>query len=100
MEDENPTPNPGLPEKEASAYLASGFLVGGGRFSLLRELGQGGMGLVWLAHDERLMASVALKFLPEAVCANPVALNDLRQETQKSRMLSHPNIIRIYDLYE
>jgi serine/threonine protein kinase len=100
MADEQPTPNPGLPEKEASAYLAPGFLVGGGRFSLLRELGRGGMGLVWLAHDERLMAPVALKFLPETVRANPAALNDLRQETHKSRMLSHPNILRIYDLYE
>jgi serine/threonine protein kinase len=100
MDDEKPTPNPSLPERDAAAYLASGFLVGGGRFSLLRELGRGGMGLVWLAHDERLTAPVALKFLPEAVRADPVALNDLRQETQKSRMLSHPNIIRIYDLYE
>jgi serine/threonine protein kinase len=100
MADEKPTPNPGLPENEASAYLAAGFLVGGGRFSLLRELGRGGMGLVWLAHDERLMAPVALKFLPEAVRSNPIALSDLRQETQKSRMLSHPNILRIYDLYE
>jgi len=100
MADDKPTPDPGLPEKEASAYLAAGFLVGGGRFSLLRELARGGMGVVWLAHDERLMASVALKFLPEAVRANPAALNDLRQETHKSRMLSHPNILRIYDLYE
>ncbi len=80
--------------------LASGFLVGGGRFSLLRELARGGMGVVWLAHDERLMSSVALKFLSESVRANPVALNDLRQETKKCRLLSHPNIIRIYDLYE
>jgi hypothetical protein len=46
------------------------------------------------------MTPVALKFLPEAVRANPVALNDLRQETHKSRILSHPNILRIYDLYE
>ena len=100
MADEQPTENPGLPESEASAYLAAGFLVGGGRFSLLRELGRGGMGLVWLARDERLMAPVALKFLPGAVRANSIALSDLRQETQKSRMLSHPNILRIYDLYE
>jgi serine/threonine protein kinase len=100
MADDDPTPSPSLPEKDAAAYLAGGFLVGGGRFSLLRELARGGMGIVWLAHDERLTTSVALKFLPEAVRANPVALNDLRQETQKSRMLSHPNIIRIYDLYE
>jgi len=100
MEDEKPTPNPGSPKNEVSADLASGFLVGGGRFSLLRELARGGMGVVWLAHDERLVAPVALKFLPADVRANPAALTDLRQETHKSRMLSHPNIIRIYDLYE
>jgi serine/threonine protein kinase len=100
MPDEQPSPNPRLPEDEGSGYLATGFLVGGGRFSLLRELGRGGMGLVWLAHDERLTAPVALKFLPEEVRSNPAALSDLRQETHKSRMLSHPNIIRIYDLYE
>jgi serine/threonine protein kinase len=100
MEDEKRIPDPGPAEQETSAYLAAGFLVGGGRFSLLRELGRGGMGLVWLAHDERLVTPVALKFLPQAVRTNPVALNDLRQETHKCRMLSHPNILRIYDLYE
>jgi len=100
MEDERPTPDSSPPEKETSADLASGFLVGGGRFSLLRELARGGMGVVWLAHDERLMAPVALKFLTAEVRADLVALNDLRLETKKSRMLSHPNIIRIYDLYE
>lgn len=100
MADEAHTPNSGLSEKESSPDLAAGFLVGGGRFSLLRELGRGGMGVVWLAHDERLMAPVALKFLPRGYRDNPAGLNDLRQETKKSRMLSHPNIIRIYDLYE
>jgi serine/threonine protein kinase len=89
-----------LPEKDASAYLASGFLVGGGRFTLLHELAKGGMGVVWLAHDERLSVSVALKFLGDKVRSDPSALSDLRQETHKSRMLSHPNIVRIYDLYE
>jgi serine/threonine protein kinase len=100
MADERLTPSPGTSDKEASSDLSSGFLVGGGRFNLLRELGRGGMGVVWLAHDERLMAPVALKFLSQKVRSNPVALSDLRQETKKSRMLSHPNILRIYDLYE
>ena len=100
MADDRLTPNPAMSDKDAVSDLEGGFLVGGGRFSLLRELGRGGMGVVWLAHDERLAASVALKFLPRAVRDNPTCLNDLRQETRKSRMLSHPNIIRIYDLYE
>ena len=84
----------------ATHALASGFLVGGGRFTLLRQLGTGGMSVVWLAHDERLNESVALKFLSDAIRNDTVALNDLRLETQKSRKLTHPNIIRIYDLYE
>lgn len=100
MADEMLTPNSGLTERDSSGYLVSGFLAGGGRFSLLREIGRGGMGRVWLAHDERLMSPVALKFLSSAVRSNPIALTDLRLETKKSRMLSHPNIIRIYDLYE
>src|SRR5580698_7383688 len=100
MTEQKPSSGPGCQEKDGSSGLASGFLVGGGRFNLLQELGRGGMGIVWLAHDERLSAAVALKFLPAAVRANPAAFNNLRLETKKSRMLSHPNIIRIYDLYE
>jgi serine/threonine protein kinase len=98
--DDKLTPNSEQGERDTSCFLGPGFLIGGGRFSLLRELGRGGMGVIWLAHDERLAAPVALKFLPFSVRSKPAALNDLRQETKKSRMLSHPNIIRIYDLYE
>ena len=69
-------------------------------YRVVEKLGGGGMGVVYKAEDIELGRFVALKFLPEAVRANAVALNDLRQETHKSRMLSHPNILRIYDLYE
>jgi serine/threonine protein kinase len=74
--------------------------VGAGRFTLVRALGRGGMGEVWLAQDERLGESVALKFLPPEVRADPVALDDLRRETARSHRLSHPNIVRIHDLHE
>jgi|GEM_PF-1259659 len=87
-------------EAEAPSHLSPGFLVGGGRYTLLRQIGRGGMGVVWLAHDERLNESVALKFLSSLVRNDPVELARLRQETQKSRKLTHANIIRIYDLYE
>jgi type 1 glutamine amidotransferase len=80
--------------------LQPGQKIGLARFTLIRQLGQGGMGVVWLAQDERLGESVALKFLPPEVRADPVALDDLRRETARSQRLAHPNIIRIHDLHE
>ena len=82
------------------AELAPGQKVGGGRFTLIKFLGKGGMGVVWLANDERLAEQVALKFLPGEIAHNAEALEDMRRETRKSRQLSHPNIIRIHDLSE
>ena len=80
--------------------LRAGSMVGPGRFTLIRELGRGGMGVVWLAQDTRLDEQVALKFLPPEVAADPVALNDLRRETARSHRLTHPNIIRLHDFHE
>lgn len=71
-----------------------------GRFVLRKILGRGGMGVVWLAHDEKLDEPVALKFLPEVVKLDAVALGDLRKETKRARQLTHPNIVRIHDLLE
>ena len=80
--------------------LQSGGEVGGNRFTLVRPLGRGGMGEVWLAQDERLAEPVALKFLPPEVRADASALDDLRRETAKSHKLTHPNIVRIHDFHE
>ena len=71
-----------------------------GRFVLVRPLGRGGMGEVWLARDERLNEPVALKFLPPEIRGDLAALDDLRRETSRSRKLTHPNIVRIHDLHE
>jgi len=71
-----------------------------GRFVLVKRLGRGGMGEVWLARDERLREPVALKFLPPEIRGDAGALDDLRRETARSHQLSHPNIVRIHDLYE
>jgi serine/threonine protein kinase len=80
--------------------LKTGTTVGPGRFTLIRELGRGGMGVVWLAQDISLGEQVALKFLPPEVCHDPVALNDLRRETVRSHRLTHTNIIRIHDFQQ
>jgi serine/threonine protein kinase len=70
------------------------------RYVLKRVLGRGGMGIVWLAHDEKLEREVALKFLPEVVHLDASLLDALKQETKKSLELTHPNILRIYDFIE
>ena len=80
--------------------LAAGSKFGQGRFTLKKILGQGGMGMVWLAQDERLDELVALKFLPPQIRFDAVGLAGLRRETQRSRKLTHPQIIRIHDLHE
>ncbi len=80
--------------------LAAGQAVGGGRYVLTQVLGQGGMGVVWLARDQRLGEWLALKFLPPEVRHDAVALDDMRRETLKSRRLTHPNIVRIHDFHE
>jgi hypothetical protein len=67
------------------------------RYTLIRTLGRGGMGIVWLAHDEVLDRDVALKFLPEIIIHDRAVLEDLKRETKRSLELTHKNIVRIHD---
>jgi serine/threonine protein kinase len=68
-----------------------------GRYTLIRILGRGGMGIVWLAHDEELEHDVALKFLPDLIIHDAAVLSDLKRETKRCLELTHKNIVRIYD---
>jgi serine/threonine-protein kinase len=68
-----------------------------GRYTLIRILGRGGMGIVWLARDEELERDVALKFLPDLIIQDAAVLNDLKRETRRCLELTHKNIVRIYD---
>ena len=64
------------------------------------ELGRGGMGIVWRAEDTKLQRDVALKFLPDYVVRDREAMADLAAETRRCLDLTHPNIVRVYDLVE
>jgi serine/threonine protein kinase/Tfp pilus assembly protein PilF len=68
-----------------------------GRFKLVKVLGRGGMGIVWLARDEELERHVALKFLPDLMIQDRALLDQLKRETKRSLELTHPHIVRIHD---
>ncbi len=68
-----------------------------GRYTLVKILGRGGMGIVWLARDEELEREVALKFLPDLIIRDAAVLSDLKRETRRCLELTHKNIVRIYD---
>ena len=83
-----------------TAPTVRGFAVGQllfHRFRLDGILGRGGMGVVWLATDQQLSEPVALKVLPDAVRFDPAAMEALKEETRKSRRLTHRNIVRVHD---
>src|SRR5439155_26562216 len=68
-----------------------------GRYTLVKSLGRGGKGIVWLARDEELEREVALKSLPDVVVHDRSLLNELKRETRRSLELTHRNIVRTHD---
>lgn len=67
-----------------------------GRYSLVRELGRGGMGIVFLAREVALDRLVAIKLLPPAVCGDAVLRERFLREARTAAKLSHPHIVPIH----
>lgn len=71
-----------------------------GPYEIQEQLGAGGMGEVWLAHDHTLGRRVAIKFLAAEMAADPERRARFRREAQAIAALEHPNIVAAYAVEE
>jgi serine/threonine protein kinase len=71
-----------------------------GHYRIVEQIGEGGMGVVYCAHDDRLDRDVAIKVLPEEVAEKPDRLARFEQEAKALAGLNHPNIVTIFSVEE
>src|SRR5437588_299090 len=100
-----PPPNGTAPAAASSTVSASApaaDLTGQtvGDFFILRVIGSGGMGQVYLAEQSSLKRKVALKFLRPELAANPTALGRFRREAEAVARVTHANIVQVYSIGE
>lgn len=88
-----------MPDLVAPEFIALQRALAG-RYSLERELGRGGMGIVFLARDVALDRPVAIKLLPPAMAAQPTLRERFVREARTAAKLSHPNIVPIHAVEE
>lgn len=82
----------------AEPPMAPGDTVG--NYQIEREIGRGGMGVVYAAHDTRLQRTVALKFLPRWSHHDAEAKGRLIAEARAAAALDHPNVATVYEIGE
>ncbi|MFN7917379.1 MAG: serine/threonine-protein kinase [Vicinamibacterales bacterium] len=81
----------------SAARFTPGQVIGG-RYRMVSLLGRGGMGEVYRADDLVLGTPVALKFLPDHLAGDSIALERLRGEVRIARQVSHPHVCRVFDV--
>src|SRR5262249_28345721 len=94
-----PAPGPGEP---SSLKTTPGNLTGLriSHYRVLNIIGGGAMGLVYQAEDLKLGRRVALKFLPEELTKEPMAIERLKREARAASALTHPNICTVHAIEE
>src|SRR5438270_931307 len=93
----------GGPSGEQPARLTGVLAAGsrlGDRYSIVNQLGEGGMGEVYLARDHELDRDVALKVIRVDLASHPAILDRFKREIQLSSNVTHKNVLRVYDLGE
>src|SRR5262245_20447065 len=98
MSNPNPTTGPSAPGAATPELDLSGSTVDD--FHVLRKLGQGGMGQVYLAEQVSLRRKVALKILRPDLAASPPALTRFKQEAEAVARATHANIVQVYQIGE
>lgn len=97
-------PHPRVPDFRLVTHPSAEFLelqaALAGEYSLERELGRGGMGVVYLARDVQLDRNVAIKVLPPDLARDPTARQRFLREARLAAGLSHPNIVPIHRVGE
>lgn len=88
-----------VPAATAQRDLLPGQQIGT-RYRIIRLLGRGGMGAVYLAYDNELERDVALKVIREDLAKDPSILQRFKREIQLSSTVTHKNVLRVYDLGE
>ena len=69
-----------------------------GRYEIIEELGMGGMGKVYRVEDTKLKQEVALKLIKPEIASDKKIIDRFRNELKTTRMISHRNVCRMYDL--
>ncbi|MFA9453748.1 MAG: serine/threonine protein kinase [Candidatus Aminicenantaceae bacterium] len=82
-----------------SAHLSTGFSFAG-RYQIIEELGQGGMGTVYRAYDQKLSEEVALKLIKPEIATDHDTVLRFSNEVKLARKISHRNIGNLYELME
>jgi serine/threonine protein kinase len=91
-----PSPS-GQAEQLQSQFIRAGEVLAG-RYRIVRQLGNGGMGEVFEAEDLELRTAIALKTIRSDIAGGSDALERFKREVHLARQVTHPNVCRIFDL--